>query len=211
MFLVIAEPELSRGDYIYLLNMVSPEKRERINRFHFFRDARNTLIGDILVRKAICQRMGIDNEKLVFATNEYGKPFLLNNPQIHFNISHTGNYVICAIDDQPIGIDIELIKSIDFKIAERFFTQDEKNYIISSPLALSERAFFEVWTKKESYIKWEGLGLSRPLTSFSVLDYEQPVQFHLVFENDEVISHLCTEKSEVPCCETILIKELQRM
>lgn len=56
---------------------------------------------------------------------KYGKPFLLNSPHIHYNVSHTGDYVFCALADEPVRIDVELIKSVDLKIAKRFFAVDE--------------------------------------------------------------------------------------
>nr|WP_084787523.1 hypothetical protein [Anaerobacillus alkalidiazotrophicus] len=43
----------------------------------------------------------------------------------HFNVSHSGNWVVCATDNQPIGIDIEEIKPIDFQIVYSFFSETE--------------------------------------------------------------------------------------
>ena len=57
----------------------------------------------------------------VFA-NAYGKPFLINAVEIHYNISHSGSYAACVVADLPVGIDIEQIKSADITIAEHFFT-----------------------------------------------------------------------------------------
>ncbi len=114
-------PELTQEKFNDLLCLMSLEKQERIKQFYFFRDARNCLLGDVLVRFLICCATGLSNNQIEFTTNIYGKPFFIYNPYIHFNISHTGNYVVCAISDEPVGIDIELIKPIEHKIAECFF------------------------------------------------------------------------------------------
>ena len=165
--MLIVVPELTQSEFEALLPLLSPDKQERIKRYHFFRDTRNALLGDILARTEICRATGLSNRQLDFSTNEYGKPFLTNNPHIHHNISHAGHFIACAVADEPVGIDIELIKPIDMKIAERFFTKDEVAYIQRNQ---QPHCFYEIWTKKESRIKWEGKGLSKPLPSFSVLE-----------------------------------------
>jgi len=197
-------PDLTQNEFDTLLPLVSPEKRARIKKLRFFRDALNCLLGDVLARIEICRAANLNNSQLTFSTNAYGKPFLANNPGIHFNVSHTGNYVACILADEPVGIDIELIKPADPKIAERFFAPDEKAYIASNG---SMASFYEVWTKKESRIKWEGIGLSKPLSSFSVFESDsgepsQPV-YHKAFQNSEAICHVCSAKQFAPSVRVI--------
>lgn len=190
-------PELTQNEFDALLRLVSPEKRERIKQFRFFQDARNCLLGDVLARFEISCLKELSMNQLEFSANTYGKPFLIGGYHIHFNISHTGCYVACAVADKPVGIDIELIKPIELKIAERFFTPDEAAYIMVDN---HERRFYEVWTKKESRIKWEGKGLHKSLTSFSVFESNEQEQFtyHEVLQNDEAICYVCTEKQMPP-------------
>jgi len=205
-------PDLAKDEFDALMRFVSPEKQERINRFKFYKDAQNALLGDILARTEICRTTGLSNKELQFFTNKYGKPFLSGHPRIHFNISHSGAYVGCAIDDQPVGIDAELVKPIDLKIAERFFAPDETGYILSASEDSRAERFFQVWTKKESRIKWEGKGLSKPLPSFSVFD---PVEleklvYHMVFRNDEAICHVCSASRGTPAVRVIDTAALMR-
>ena len=210
-------PDLTKPEFDALLLLLSPEKQKRVKRYRFFRDAQNTLLGDVLARTEICRVTGQSIEQLDFTTNEYGKPFLTHlskdglaiNPYIHHNISHTGSYVACAVADRPVGIDIESIKSVDLKIAERFFAPDETEYIMNDS---QTRRFIEVWTKKESLIKWEGKGLSKPLPSFSVIspkESEDPT-YHEMFRNDEVICHLCICDKNKPSVKMIDTYELLR-
>ena len=195
--ILTVKPELAQNEIDALLPLVSSEKQERIKKFHFKRDAQNCLLGDVLARSEICRTTGLANKQLEFSTNGYGKPFLVNNSHIHFNISHAGDFIACALADEPVGIDVELIKSVDLKIAKRFFAPDETAYIAANDHILH---FYEVWTKKESRIKLEGKGLHKPLPSFSVFDsseQKQPI-YHKVFQNDEVICHVCSTKRAVP-------------
>lgn len=159
---------LEKSKYDKLITYVSMEKLKRINRFHQYQDALRTLIGDILVRYLLCKRLGVRNEELIFGVNEYGKPLLVNNTGVEFNISHSGKWIVCSIYNLPVGIDIEKIKPIDIGIAERFFSKDEVKSLMSKCIAEREAYFYELWTLKESYIKAIGKGLSIPLDSFTI-------------------------------------------
>jgi phosphopantetheine--protein transferase-like protein len=141
----------------------------------------------------ISQSLSIPNGDIEISVDEYGKPYLIGHPDFHFNISHAGRYAVCAFSDTPIGIDVEIIASVDMKIAERFFARREKEYIFSQPSESARRvAFHRVWTMKEAYIKREGRGLGISLPSFDVFDAGD-VHFSEVLCNDEAICHCCSD------------------
>jgi len=120
----------------------------------------NHFIGDYLKTGIKCFQIG---------KSEHGKPYLIDHPNIHFNISHTGNAFVCALADEPVGVDIETEKRFHKGIARKFFTVDEQKYVFDKPNRQHER-FTEIWVKKEAYVKWLGLGLSMPFYSFDVLE-----------------------------------------
>ena len=195
-------PELTQKDFDALLPFVSPDKQERIKQFHLFRDARNCLLGDILARVEICRFTDLSMKQIDFSVNEYGKPFIADKVPIQFNISHSSNYIACAITDGPVGVDIELVKTADMQIAKRFFTTDETAYIMDGHKIIR---FYEVWTKKESRIKWEGMGLHKPLPSFSVfkLNSQEQIAYHNVFQDNEAICHVCSTNQRPPVVSII--------
>lgn len=180
---------LTRHNFNTLMNYVSFDKQQRIKQFYFEQDAYNCLLSDVLVRMEICRISNLTNNQLEFSTNKYGKPFLKNYPNIHYNISHTKNYIACVISDEPVGIDIEFIQPIELNIIKSFFTFDEVHYIMNSNDSINR--FFEIWTKKESLIKFEGKGLHQSLLSFSVLDSIEDIIYYLVFNDGKAISHHC--------------------
>lgn len=186
------------------------EKLEQINKHYLFRDAQNALVGDVLARVEICRRTGLNNKNLTFSKNEYGKPILDNQLQIHYNISHSANYVACVIDNQPVGIDIEEFKSVNMKVAKRFFAQDEIDYIYSAKANERFIRLYEIWTIKESYVKWKGVGFSELLTSFSVFitRQSQNVYYHKVYENKNAIVHVCSVKHNTPSIRHLGVSEL---
>ncbi len=98
-----------------------------------------------------------------YKRNPHGKPYLTDYP-LHISISHSGDYAVCAVSDTEVGIDIQKIRKADFRIAKRYFTSEECEYIGNDNLR-----FFELWAKKESYLKAIGTGLTVPLNSFSTL------------------------------------------
>lgn len=163
---------LDYKQFSVLLQYVTCEKKQKINKFYRFEDAERSLLGDTLARYALCKRLGFRNDHLVFSCNAYGKPILPIQYGTHFNISHSGNFVVCAVDDAPVGIDVEKIKNIDLDIAKRFFSKKEYSALISLPKELQTKYFYKIWVLKESYIKAEGMGLSIPLNSFSLIDFQ---------------------------------------
>lgn len=101
-------------------------------------------------------------------TDANGKPYLVDYPQLYVNLSHSGCYAVCAVNDTPVGADIQYVRECDIKTAERFFTDEETEYIRLS--RDKDISFFKIWTRKESFVKTIGKGITIPLNSFSVLD-----------------------------------------
>ncbi|MDP4147133.1 MAG: hypothetical protein Q8936_22100 [Bacillota bacterium] len=88
-------------------------------------------MAEVLVRAIICSQLKIDNKLIEFTTNEYGKPLLKGNKNVHFNLSHSGQWVLCAIDNRSVGVHVELVQPMELEIAERFFSEEEYTYIIN--------------------------------------------------------------------------------
>ncbi|NOU63259.1 4'-phosphopantetheinyl transferase superfamily protein [Paenibacillus sp. LMG 31461] len=157
-----------KEQFNHLLTLVSSEKGSRIKRYYRLEDAQRVLAGDILIRYLLSQKLNLSNKDIRFGVNPYGKPFLLLDNEMHFNISHSGNWVVCCIDNQPLGIDVEQIQPIDLKLADRFFAFEEIVSLNHKKESEKINHFYNIWTLKESYIKAVGKGLSIPLNSFSI-------------------------------------------
>lgn len=152
-----------------LSNLVSNEKKERMKRLLNSCDVNRTLIGDLLIRSLICQKYKINNEEIRFKYNEYGKPFVENFSDFHFNLSHSREWVVCTTANFNVGIDIEKVSEIEaLKLAKEFFSADEFYDISNMNSDEQINYFYDLWTLKESYIKTIGKGLYTPLNSFSI-------------------------------------------
>lgn len=93
----------------------------------------------------------------------YGKPYFPKYPEIYFNISHSGNHVVCALGEVELGVDIERIRSVKESLCKRVLTEREQQWLASCENR--EEAFVRLWTLKESYIKTTGEGLRTVLSS----------------------------------------------
>ena len=185
---------LSQADISRLSRYVSAEKQDRISRSQGALHKQTMLLADLLLRSQLCAKTGLKNHELRFAVNPHGKPKLLNMPDVHYNISHSGPHMVCAIGEAPLGIDIEILRPIDLKIAKRFFAPDEFHYIRTAPAYEQQRLFFEIWTKKEAYIKYRGEGLfSAPLQGFSVLGNLEGAGFDTIAVSEKTLCHMCRE------------------
>ena len=153
--------------YEYLKQFVSKECRKRADKFYFVEDAKRTVGAELLVRYYLRLNYNTSNRKIEMEYNQYGKPYIKNSNDLYFNISHSCDWIICAWSNHEIGVDLENIRHIDLDIARVQFCNDEYTYIIEFP-ELSYRRFMQIWTLKESYIKYIGKGLNIPLNSFSV-------------------------------------------
>ena len=99
--LVKVNSSIDENTFQYLLKFVQTEKQERILKQKIKQSSDNMLIGEILAKAVIKKTFGINISKQEFAYTEYGKPYLINFSDVHFSISHSGEYVACAVSDKP--------------------------------------------------------------------------------------------------------------
>ena len=177
-------------EYNKWYSLMSTDKQQRVDRFRFVDDKKRTVAGEMLARKAIAEWCGVAPESIAFGIKEHGKPYA-KDLAVEFNISHSGDMVVCAVDNKPIGIDIEQIRPIDLAVAKRICTDEELLYLfgyvpteqdftyITDTQTLIR--FFELWTAKEAYGKLIGEGLNL------LFSHIKPTYFEL-FENEYVLS-----------------------
>ena len=154
--------------------ILSADERARAERFHFQRDRQYFTAARAVLRTILASYAASDPKELVFRYSDTGKPSLsLGHAQsdIEFNVSHSGDIALLAFArHRELGVDVEKVCE-DFEhetIARRFFSEQEQRQLAA--LAPEERyaGFFRCWTRKEAYIKAQGIGLSLPLHQFDV-------------------------------------------
>ena len=103
-------------------------------------------------------------------TNPWGKPFFPDAPQLHFSISHSGDWWICAMSHQPVGLDLQLHQTYadPAKLAQRFFHPRENSWLAE----MGYSHFFDLWSAKESWEKYMGRGFYLDPGDFSLVSPE---------------------------------------
>ena len=137
-------------------------RRKKIDTLRRLPDKIQSLGAGILLQKAL---PGADLTQIRFGEN--GKPYLPGS-STQFNLSHAGDWALCAVGGVRLGCDIEQMKSCHMSVAHRFFCAEETRMLEEAQGEAEQDLFFRLWTIKESYLKAVGEGLSKPLNSFCV-------------------------------------------
>ncbi|MCK4258316.1 MAG: 4'-phosphopantetheinyl transferase superfamily protein [Halanaerobiales bacterium] len=165
LYVIPLGEQMTLAEQISFLPFIPAVKRERVKAFRYWQDAQRTILGYSLLTFALNQLTGLPRDEMEFTFDYYGKPHIKNCPY-HFNLSHAGDWIACAISSDIVGVDVEKIQNIDLSIAEHFFAEPEAHDLFLLPEEKRKEYFFKLWTLKESYIKAEGKGVSIPLDSF---------------------------------------------
>ena len=114
---------------------------------------------------------GLREKDMKYGFIAKGKPVFLDYPEIRFNISHAGHYAVAAFSEEfEPGIDIESSLRISNGIIYGFFTEGERELILSAPDEISKRMMFgRIWTVREAFMKATGLGISAPRDAYETV------------------------------------------
>lgn len=205
---------VTEKDYNFLYKNVSRERQTKADRYKDFHDKTRCIVAEAILRhilKINFQKKIFLNykaqkdtksflETLVFEKNRYGKPYIKNLDGFHFNISHSGKWVVVAYSENNIGVDIEKIdrcKNYENakNLAERFFCEEERGFIFENKDLFQQR-FIMIWTAKESYLKYKGIGISKLKDSENTLNLTDKGLYSTTFDNEYCLSCFCEDKGK---------------
>lgn len=150
-------------DWDFYYNFLPPKWKEEVLRYKFNTDRNNSLMGKLMLYIGyyiLTGRRILLNDLL---KGTFGKPYFKNS-RINFNLSHSGNGVICGFSINSLGVDIEKLSSIDIDCFEDVFTYEEFEIIKKE----GEEKFFNFWTQKEAISKEIGKGLILPFKNIEL-------------------------------------------
>lgn len=156
------------GVFETFLEQVSPDRRQRVER-HATASGKLQSLGAGLVLNKILEQFGLNPSETVLEYGENQKPYIPHCSQLHFNLTHSGDYAAGVWAYSPVGIDIEQVESNGEEVARRFFHESELRWLegLSSEAERSQ-GFFRMWVLKESFLKATGLGVRLPLNAFEI-------------------------------------------
>ena len=157
---LLLEPDLSSHSdekYEADLRRLPPQRYEKTMTYRFLADRKRCVRAYMLLWEGLAREYGVE-EAPVFDFGSHGKPVLRDHPALHFSLSHSGNAVLCALDRCPVGADIEMIHRRGLEHLLTVFSYPERALIERA--ASPEVCFTRLWTRKESYLKLTGEGLT---------------------------------------------------
>lgn len=151
-----------------------------------------------LLNAAASRYAGIPDDCLgAVETGPRGKPFFSRMPYVHFSVTHSGNWWLCAFSSQLLGLDLQIHQSYTApsKLSRRFFHPREDAFLAENRY----RDFYDLWCAKESWVKYTGHGFFDDPATFSVVSSDSRfpvldgVQFRLIPFASEYSLCLCAQ------------------
>jgi len=131
------------------------------------------------LRLLLADYLNEDPASIRIGKSEHGKPYLIDQPQLAFNLSHSGSYLVLALGwDCQLGIDVERCKNRTTlaELVHKCLADEEAAYWHALPEAMKMREFYRFWTRKEAFVKATGRGLGLGVNR-CVINPVHPVEF----------------------------------
>jgi 4'-phosphopantetheinyl transferase len=157
-----------------LANILSTEEQARASRFRFERHRNRFITARAVLRSLVATYLDCAPDELQFEYGPNGKPALATpfaESGLSFNLAHSEDLALVAVTQLgPIGVDVEKIRPVSDadKLVARFFSPRETALFQSLPAAEKNDAFFNLWTRKEAWLKATGEGIAHSLNRVEV-------------------------------------------
>lgn len=155
---------------------LSDERKRAVDSYKKWDDRRRSLLAGVMLEKSVKEKLSASFPRIAYKEN--GKPYFPDYP-ICFNLSHSGDYVMCAIADEEIGCDIQALRPLRVDFVKKYYTDFEKEYLQRKQedgqypaTADYEKDVLRIFSAKESYMKYTGLGFRLDFRNIEV-DLEQ--------------------------------------
>lgn len=153
-------------------SLLAADEIERAQRYKFLKDQQRFILARTSLRIILSRYLNCSPQEIIFTQNDYGKLSLPHEPSVQFNLSHSEDCVLIAVNlNDQIGVDVEYQtpKHDIAGIVKRFFSAREVQQYQALPEAKQLAAFYHAWTCKEAMIKAVGDGISQTyLSSFEI-------------------------------------------
>lgn len=164
------------GDPETFLPLLSPAERERVDRLRILDHRRRYSIAHGALRALLGGYTGEDPATIRFRQGPRGKPYLAEQKDLFFNLSHSSQMALIAVAPVEVGVDLEKMRHLESlrDIAQKNFSTSEFEVLARLEGDALLRGFYRVWTSKEAFIKALGAGLSLRLDVFDVAVEDEP-------------------------------------
>ena len=154
--MIYLNDDITHFDLASALPLLSEQRREQTLKFKHEQGRRTCAAAYLLLCEGLRKEYGI-TEPPVFVYGEHGKPAIVGQPHIHFNLSHCREAALCVLADRPVGCDIETIR--EYKDSLVHYTMNDEEIRQIQAAERPDVAFTRLWTMKEAVLKLSGEGL----------------------------------------------------
>ncbi len=161
---------IDAGRLAHFFSLLDAQETARAARFVFDKHRRRFIAAHGFLREILARESSREARGICFELGPNGKP-RIRDSALHFSLTHTGEHALVAVSERELGLDAEEIRAsrVDRPLAERVMTAEEFEAWSRATREEQVRAFFRLWSAKESVMKATGLGLDLSPRSFAVL------------------------------------------
>lgn len=204
------------------MNILPKERKKAVEKYHKINDKKRCIIGTALLNYSLQKELCINNA-IDWTYGIYGKPSLNGYPEIYFNISHSGDWVVVSVGNCNIGIDVEKIRHDTRKLYKDVLSDNERVFVEQLDGLCADDYFIKQWTIKEAYTKLLGIGLNKYFPEIDIkyaqnkillfdrksrVDYYQVVQQKI---GGEYWCSICAEcdRNDISLLKVVSFKEIR--
>lgn len=192
--------DMDNADISYLINYIDKMPAQRAcqaRKYVYKHDKAICVLSFVLLKYGLCD-MGLRTDNIEFTYKNNSKPYF-KNYNIFFNISHKDDIIICVLSDMECGVDLEKIKPFKQNLMQRICSPEEIKLL--SQCYNKEEEFAKIWTRKESYLKYKGIGIAADLESVEKYIKEENLYIFSQTYKDYIISLCLPLKAETEICK----------
>lgn len=205
--------EIREAEAESLYELLGRDRQKKVLELKNQRERERSIFAGLLLRYSFL-KAGYDAEMWAQAEigkGLYGKPFIKGYHDFQYSLSHSGEWIVCAADTMPLGVDIQEMKEWKLQMAKRFYHEKEYNRILkleeTDTANRRTKEFYSIWTAKESVVKLSGrgigAGISRYVTSDNYscvydMDNKQTINIRLYDELEGYIACICNREGNFP-------------
>ena len=182
--------DLSLREVNQRFHILDETEKNKANRFKFEHHKNRFIVARSTLKFILSRYLNIAPEQIKLTYNPYGKPKLLdeiNEQNLAFNLSHSQDLAIYGVTcDRLIGVDVEHLRPMPDaeQLVQRFFHPEEAKQLQSLAIIEKHKAFFQLWTAKEAYLKAIGQGISGGLEQVKI-SLDPPLKYLTLPSNDQ--------------------------
>lgn len=202
-----------------LFEVMDRKRIEKINTLRNEAERLRSIHAGLLLRYAFLKE-GYDDalwRRIQVCEGSYGKPYLSNCKDFFYSLSHSGEWVVCAVDDMEIGVDIQQVGALKMAVAKRFYAGEEYDRLKNSGFDENRKTLelYRMWAAKESCVKLTGRGIGAGIDKYvtdsaytHIINREENSRFYIkLYESiPNYVVCVCSERGSFP--ETIVLTDI---